>query len=476
MDSYQRIAALKIGTAQDRAHAILQEVSRIENKVYPSPGSKCVLQFVANAARRIHSLLEEERQISSGDLLSPPEIETRLDRISKLIPFLHRILGFIDGSDVHRCPAQLVPTLRRYVRTIIPTAEIVVSSKPELNYSIQDIAGLLKRLFSGTSLEPTCASLPEPLFLLNIPAVESGQILIHGVLAHELGHALYTRRGVAEDLLPTIRLDDNLIKTLARSLFERQQTQQNPIPELRLREIVTQEVTERINGWIKELSSDAIGIRLFGPALFFAAVHLLTSFSHIDQSGKTHPPARLRVRLMIRMLKQLYVVDRWRSELQAFARDWDTLSAGSPVGRTAFDQLAVETVNESVLDLISAASASATSGVGCYSSDKFDRDVGGLCPLFLNHIPPGEIGPYDRSTPVELASIINAGWFVYLCDFDLFRKTLHPSDDETRFSAAAKLYELVLKAVEISGVRTDWEEAQHDSRRRENSGIAGTTR
>lgn len=217
-----------------------------------------------------------------------------------------------------------------------------------------------------------------------------------------------------------------------------------------------------------ELSSDAIGVRLFGPALFFAAVHLLISLSPLDQSTKTHPPTRLRVKLMIRMLKQFYAVDKWHAELQAFSKDWDDVSAAPIPGRTAFDQLAIETINDGVLDLISAASGTAVSAAQCYTSERFQRDAAELAPLFLSHIPPGEIGPYGQGTPVELASIINAGWHVYLCDFEAFRKTLHAGDSGTRFAAATKLHELVLKALEISEMKTAWEEARLDPKRRKN--------
>ncbi len=468
MDSHRRIAALKIQTAQDRAHAVVEEVTRVENKVYASPASKRLLQFVLDAANRIHDLLEAEKAVADADLLTAAELETRLHRNIKLIPVLHLLLGFVDGSDVHHSPGQLIPTLRRYAHSILPTSEIMVSSKPELNYSIQDIAGALKGLFSGTLLEQSCNLLPEFLFVVNIPAVESEQILIHGVLAHELGHALYDKRKVAVDLLPKIKFNEELVKNLAKTMFESQQKQQNPTPELRLRELVTQELTGRINGWVMELSSDAIGVRLFGPALFFAAVHLLISLSPLDQSTKTHPPTRLRVKLMIRMLKQFYAVDRWHAELQAFSKDWDDVSAAPIPGRTAFDQLAIETINDGVLDLISAASGTAVTGAQCYSSDRFQRDAAELAPLFLSHIPPGEIGPYGQGTPVELASIINAGWHVYLCDFEAFRKTLHAGDSGTRFAAATKLHELVLKALEISEMKTAWEEARRDPKRRKN--------
>jgi|SRR5579872_3993036 len=468
MDSYGRIAALKIETAQDRAHALIEEVRRVENKVYASPGSSCVLTFVSDAADRIAALLEGQKAITSAGLLTPSQIETRLHRITNLIPLLHQLLGFVEGSDVHRSPAQLIPTLRRYTQSILPGSEIVVSSKSELNYSIQDIARPLADLFKGTPLEASCALLPDLLFMMSIPGVESGKVLIHGVLSHELGHAIYNKKEVAKELLPKIDFKEDLVKGLVKTMFENQAKQGNPTPEVRLRKQVTQEITTRVNSWIKELCSDAIGIRLFGPALFFAAAHLLVSFRPIDKCSDTHPPSRLRVKLMIRMLKQLYPVEKWRGELQSFIKAWDEVS-GDPVSTAnAYDQVALETINEAALDLISDASASATSLAQCYSSDQFSRDTRDLAPLLLHDIPPGETGPYGHGAAVTLASVINAGWHVYLCDFEAFRKRLHSNDSATRFTTAAKLHELVLKALEISGIRVSWEEARGDSKRGKN--------
>jgi hypothetical protein len=273
---------------------------------------------------------------------------------------------------------------------------------------------------------------------------------------------------LAKGLLPQIKLDENLVKTMAKTMYEEQSKQGNPTPELRLRKQVTEEIAVRVNGWVKELCSDAIGILLFGPALFFAAAHLLTSFIHMDKSSETHPPPRLRVRLMMRMLKQFYSVDKWKAELQAFSRDWDDVSASQIPGGNFYDQVALETISDAVLDLIAEAGSRAISVDKRYTTEKFDRDVATLAPFFLNHIPPGETGPYGRGTAVELASVINAGWHVYLCDFETFRKSLHPKDGETRFTAATKLHELVLKALEISEMKTAWEEARRDPKRGKN--------
>src|SRR5260370_992818 len=329
MESYRRIAALKMQSAQDRASAIVEEICRVENRVYASPGSKHLLGFVKDVAIKLQGLLEAEKDIANTEPLNASELETRLHRTTKLIPYLHMLLGFVEGSDVNRTPGQLIQPLRRYVRSIIPESEIFVSSRAELTYRIEDIAEPLRKLFSealsDTPLHSSCELLPQLLFVVNIPAVEASEILIHGLLAHELGHPLYKKHALAGKLLPNIKVKDELIKSLVKTLSETRQGQQTSEPELRSRERVTEQVTSRTTGWVVEICDDAIGIRLFGPALFFAAVHLMISFKHLDEGSKTHPPSRLRIKLMIRMLKQLYPVDKWHDKFQAFMRDWDEI-------------------------------------------------------------------------------------------------------------------------------------------------------
>ena len=472
MDSHRRIAALKIQSAQDRASAIVEEICRVENRVYASPGSKHLLRFVKDAAIKLQGLLEAERKIADTEPLSASELETRLHRTTKLIPYLHMLLGFVEGSDVNRAPGQLIQRLRRYVRSIIPESEIFVSAKAELNYSILDIAKPLRKLFSDslsdTPLQSSCQLLPQLLFVVNIPAVEAGEILIHGLLAHELGHPLYEKHALADKLLPNIKVKDELIKNLVKVLSEARKGQQNPTPELSLRERVTEEVTSRTAGWVVELSCDAIGIRLFGPAMFFAAVHLMIAFKHLDEGSKTHPPSRLRIKLMIRMLKQLYSVDKWHDQLQAFMRDLDEISADAIAARNMFDQLAIESIDDRALDLIADTSSLAVLETQSYGAKQYADDSTDLTRLLINYIPPGERGSYGYAASVELASIINAGWHVFLCDFETFRKGLHVGDREARLAAKTKLHELILKALEISEMKTAWEEARLDSQRRKN--------
>lgn len=471
MDSYEQIALLKIQSAQDRAHAVAEEASRAFNKIYASPGSGKILSFVSSAASAVQEALESQKQFCGSGLLSPAELEIRLHRRTKIIPALHLLIGFVQGSDMPLCPGQLIQPLRRYAQSVIPNCEIVVSSKAELNYSIQEIASSLRSLasgdgnpFIGTTLEVACSQLPELLFVMNIPAVESEQILIHGVLSHELGHPLYRKNQLAQRLLPNISIRDDLIKELMQSWSE--QVKQN-LDVLWFRQNATAQINERITQWVMELSSDAIGIRLFGPALFFASTHLLTSFSHIDHCSKSHPPSRLRLKLMIRMLKALYHVEQWAPQLRSFLHAWDEVSAAPIMASAKFDQIAVESINtDAALTLISDATADILPEKQCYNFQRFITDINGLAPFLIKLIPPGETGPLGREAPVDLVSIINAGWYVYLCEFDAFRQSLHESHRQTRFATTRMLHELILKALEISETRTSWEEARHGTEHR----------
>ncbi len=467
MDSFQRVADLKIGSAQDRAHALELEVERVENRIYSSPGSKRLLAFVRRAAGDIKGALESERNVATSGILSASEFEVRISRIIQVLPLLHLLVGFVEGSDIHHAPGQLIQPFRRFVQSVVPSAELIVSSKPELNYSIREIAGPIRQSLADTPLMNSCDNLPEFLFVVNIPSIEFEQILIHGVISHELGHALYDKNRLADVLLPQVKIRQDLVKALAKVVATADQQNFPPMAEVWLRQQVTDQVTLRVTRWLMELSSDAIGIRLFGPALYLAAIHLLNSFKHLDHASASHPPTRLRVKLMTRMLKEIYAVDRWHKELQEFVASWDEVSGSPAAIRLPYDQIALETVDQDdVLQKISDASTAAIPREKQYSAERFAKDVESLPPLVVNLIPPGELGGLGSEVPVDFVSIINAGWYVYMCEFDDFRKRLNPAESADRLASSAKLQHIVLKALEISETRIAWEEARRDSQRR----------
>src|SRR5437868_5195229 len=156
MDSFRRLISLKLETANDRIEALLTQCGELDQKTYSSPGSKAVVSFVRESALRLREFLNDETTLLDQGLLQPRETEVRIHRRTQLLPLLHQLLGFISGSDINEAPGQLIPPLRRYSQEVIPGAEIVVSSKPELNYAINEISEPLHDALQGTLLAQSC--------------------------------------------------------------------------------------------------------------------------------------------------------------------------------------------------------------------------------------------------------------------------------------------------------------------------------
>jgi hypothetical protein len=94
-----------------------------------------------------------------------------------------------------------------------------------------------------------------------------------------------------------------------------------------------------------------------------------------------------------------------------------------------------------------------------YTASKFDDDLTKHLEAMLVAIPPVE----DRVTgtspvPTEFASILNVGWVVLLTKLgDLRVKT--QASDALGYEKLERLHGLILKAVELSEARRQWEGA-----------------
>src|SRR5258708_7242297 len=101
-------------------------------------------------------------------------------------------------------------------------------------------------------------------------------------------------------------IKEDLLRTTPDPMTQSSTSGRTPHSELLARQIATQEITDRINNWIEEITCDLIGIFLFGPAFYFAYTYFLLSFSRLDNASKTHPPIRLRLKLMTQLLSERY--------------------------------------------------------------------------------------------------------------------------------------------------------------------------
>ncbi|MGH9718317.1 MAG: hypothetical protein ACRD4R_16540 [Candidatus Acidiferrales bacterium] len=213
-----QIISLKIEAARHRSEALRREVKRLKDREFGSGGSVSLISFVEMATQALLSYLKNEEEFPDKELLTEEELEDRVHRVSKLIPFLHDLLAFIDGSEIGCAPVPLVSQLRRLAAHVVPKSEVIVTTRPELNYSIMEVASWIRGVFAAEPFEQSCAVLPSFLFVITLPQVEAGDVLLHCILSHELGHGLYQRYGLPAKILPRITINQDLIKKLASSI------------------------------------------------------------------------------------------------------------------------------------------------------------------------------------------------------------------------------------------------------------------
>ena len=294
MDHKEGIVCLIIETTKERCEALSKQLGKNLEKQYPSDGPYILIRLVHQINETIKSKvasLDQDEEVFS--LLTERQIQQRINRYAKLLPFLHDLLALLDGAEIKDTPSPLVPALRQLTREYIPNAELVLASKSELNYSFIEVGKNIKDLLSLAGLGEAAKGFPDPFIVVTFPAVESDNILLHSVIAHEIGHGIYQRQRLSEKLLPTINIDKKIISTLAAKIF------QSKVPktgskkegskqlylypsEVEIQAAVAEFVNTTIENWIEELTSDAIALALFGPAYFFAIIHLVASFQLLD--------------------------------------------------------------------------------------------------------------------------------------------------------------------------------------------------
>jgi hypothetical protein len=416
------IVSLKIEVARHRCEGLTRETKQLKNKDYSSRGSNILIEFVEKATGSVLAYLQKEETLPDKDLLAEDELEDRIHRVSKLLPFLHYLLGFVEGSEIGVAPVPLVLQLRRLAGDIIPGSEVAISARPDLNYSILEVASVVRAVLNQTPLKDCCDVLPSSLFVVTIPRAESTDVLLHCILSHELGHGLYEKHGLAAKILPKIEIDQKSVKGLASAIVSQLPGTAPPLFEVELRNIITQQVTGRISKWTQELCSDAFGIELFGPAYYFSFIYFSLAFAHLDKESATHPPHRLRLKLMARILRRLYPESCFKPTVRKFIEYWESLSIKAIPIKDAIARIE---------------------------------------PLLINVIPPGEDFSEGQYKPTEMSSILNVGWDVMLSELPALSANLPKQETASSYQLRQKLQKLLVKALEISDTKLSWEEKRN---------------
>lgn len=404
--------------------------------------------------------------------LEDSEAEQHILRYAQLYSYLYISASFVERADVPHTLVELVQPIKRLMQQELKQFELILHPLPVLNYSFFPLGRKLSEIVDRLGFAELLVDFPSQLVAIGFPGLETGRFLVHCIIAHELGHCLYLEQELESRLLPLIRPDeqklDGLVKAFAEARVEpgfqqeqgivQQRTLSEYISELEIKSSVTTEITEISKFWMKELTCDAIAYLLFGPAYLLAALNFLTSMRLFDDDrDRTHPPNRMRLLLLYRILdeetaflksldhKVVDVLELWRT----------VATAQAPHFTDPIRDLAGAAILNIYHDIIRAAS-DAVVNIGSYSASDHADELTRLGQRVKRLAPPNELIENGIPCEVEFQSVINVGWLAYITELE----PLVQKYGWDHWECKAKLNDLIAKAVELNQIQRRWKEVQ----------------
>jgi len=143
--------------------------------------------------------------------------------------------------------------------------------------------------------------IPSDIAVISYPSLESQNALVYPILAHEVGHFLDGIHNISGSIMSSFPSWNEILQQLMDLLpLKDRDNAMKGKRGLRILETLGRElrdILEWIRGWLAEITSDLIAVRLLGPAFFFA---LDRTFSCLTRSGsagsRSHPPPQTRLR------------------------------------------------------------------------------------------------------------------------------------------------------------------------------------
>jgi len=470
METREAFTRLKLSSIGDRCEALDRALDALQSHVHASPASKLVISGIKLALKALKEKLKRFQEDPDLEVLKDNELELRIHTVSHTLPYLHKILALIENSDVNAVPAELTAPIRRKIKDLFPSAEVIIVSSTELNYTIVDIMQYLK----GDIWEKLGCQIPEgfpsKILRVSVPSVEHDQALLHCIIAHEIGHALYQENSLQKKIvdfeIPPDYLKRELVAIYSEIAKTKEQSPQGELPfdELEFRQSVTSRVNEVLPGWIQELGADIFGLLLFGPAYLFACVHFSLATGTLDNVSISHPANRLRLKVLFETLDARYPDGTMYSiETSRFLDVWRNIAhMEQQVG--VIEAIAIYAIKEhDVLRKLQQEVEATIDAQHIFTKESYSSSLETLCPLIDAYVPPCEFLGDRRYQPAALVGILNAGWERFLSGLDKFRTHLPHSEKLTPFQLTLKFNSFLLKSMELNEAIAAWTKAFNDT-------------
>ena len=336
-----------------------------------------------------------------------PNPEDRIPILRPLLIHSTYVRDFVDSwlgsAELQEVPLSLVAGMKRVCDSLgLVERKPIVSIGPATNFNtvVADVENIIFEKVGGV---PPRVSQNAPKFaIVRVPHFEGLNVLWHPILlGHELGH------------LAVNHFDALNVFDLISKFDFNQAAQVQGVPGAPMGIPAAMRLLEIARNWAVELLCDAFAIRAFGLAGLSSLGEFLEAIGATDHPTETHPPGRLRIRLMSEWLTPVQ-----DPRIEAVADPWRLLAAEPVVyPTTPWAQFLV--------DLFLQHGASVKATVDVWPADNYDTSMrsGAILAateaLTLGAPPDITVDVAGKRTLVAPADVICACWLCRVEEVEL---------------------------------------------------------
>ncbi len=444
-------------------------VKQLQEKEFPFPACNKMLDLLSiiddEILRELDNLEKEqiEGEIKTG------KIKQDIDKVKaygNLVEILHYILTFFEIGNREYVPEGSVVLINNIVKKFDVNVEFILVPIYKYNYIYLDLMKPIKKSLRLPTFDKIFEGFPAKYPVFGFPLIQKENTILNSMLAHEVGHYIDEVKNMSDRLMDKVSLDLKAVGKLAKKVKSVEISLTYFITPEELTTRITKLAASQIREWLKELVADAIAFQLIGPIYFFSLVNFLITLSEIDETSGSHPPPRMRIKILMDEFERLNytnIIKETKNEEHSKLSD-DLISiiqdikymqetVEQPKAEDAIDTLFSELVMDAVKKVIPELQKEVNKNIGSnrYEPKEFQEDVFKLLRFLDFVVPPVET---KSGTPASAPTILNVGSIYELVLMDNLNKVFKAEDWKDRLEVRHTLHKLILKALELSDIES----------------------